>query len=412
LLHKFGNSLSKALAAAYPEIQWEDWMFQKVSRGFWSDTTNTRRFFTWLGKQIGVKSQEDWYSVTGTTLHRYNAYRVLSNFNNSISTALVAAFPELTWHRWKFYQAPKGFWKQPDNAKEFLEHLKLMRNIKKPLDWAKVTGTEIGKLGGSGLLQTYGNLDRALKILCNEDLGLNTFKLSNPQQKLWKELQQLNLAADFQVNYRHPLLVHPGTKRQMEFDFFSPSLSLAIEFQGAQHYTQAFHSDNLQRQQERDQEKRDSCKIAGIRLVEIAFFDWNENVSQLKKWISEAPKLEPPSKPQTTLDGRKTAPIFRLQDNNFLLAVDWRHDTDPRGWYSDASSNLTVLGGFLKSLMASEHIGMAPISTAEVAISFHVQLRSSSSFQKVLCWMESSGEHNGNGILSSVQGWKRSIRCL
>jgi hypothetical protein len=39
-----GNSLSKALAAAYPEHKWEVWKFSQVPKGFWKDDNNARNF--------------------------------------------------------------------------------------------------------------------------------------------------------------------------------------------------------------------------------------------------------------------------------------------------------------------------------------------------------------------------------
>lgn len=31
--------------------------------GYWTETTNQRKYMDWLGKQLGVLELEDWYSV-------------------------------------------------------------------------------------------------------------------------------------------------------------------------------------------------------------------------------------------------------------------------------------------------------------------------------------------------------------
>ena len=64
----------------------------------------------------------------------------------------------------------------------------------------------------------------------------------------------------------------------MQFDFFSPSLKLAIEFHGRQHYEDIdywmYHSSTIS-QRRRDEEKRKSCKEHGITLIEINHQEWN-----------------------------------------------------------------------------------------------------------------------------------------
>ncbi len=54
-----------------------------------------------------------------------------------------------------------------------------------------------------------------------------------------KLIQQLFPDEDVRLNYSHPDLLFEKSKALMELDIFLPSLSLAFEIQGAQHY--AFH---------------------------------------------------------------------------------------------------------------------------------------------------------------------------
>lgn len=59
----------------------------------------------------------------------------------------------------------------------------------------------------------------------------------------------------------------------LELDFYLPEIKIAIEVQGKQHYEYVpyFHGnyDGFLAQLKRDQIKRDTCAIEGIRLIEI-----------------------------------------------------------------------------------------------------------------------------------------------
>lgn len=56
-------------------------------------------------------------------------------------------------------------------------------------------------------------------------------------------------------------------------DFFIPSLKLVVECHGQQHRKQIKHfhktRQEFHKQQDRDQKKRDWCKLNGFRLIEI-----------------------------------------------------------------------------------------------------------------------------------------------
>lgn len=86
------------------------------------------------------------------------------------------------------------------------------------------------------------------------------------------------MADDWLVNYnKHPNLIHSRTGKPMELDFFSPSLRLAIEYQGMQHYQTGWRIvSHLEEQQMRDQEKRIKCQENQIYLLEIDCRDWEK----------------------------------------------------------------------------------------------------------------------------------------
>lgn len=78
--------------------------------------------------------------------------------------------------------------------------------------------------------------------------------------------------------------MHPSSGRPIEFDVFVSELSLAVEYQGKQHYEIVDRFDgkdpekaqqNLDERQERDQVKRDQATENNIKLWEIQYSDWD-----------------------------------------------------------------------------------------------------------------------------------------
>ncbi len=64
----------------------------------------------------------------------------------------------------------------------------------------------------------------------------------------------------------------------MELDAFVPSLKLAIEYQGEQHFRPLKYcggEKGLQKRKSLDQEKRKACKKNGIILIEIDYDKWD-----------------------------------------------------------------------------------------------------------------------------------------
>jgi hypothetical protein len=61
--HYYDNSLAKALVTIYSDHDWQEWRFQKLPIGWWTDIGNQRRYIAWFEKDIGIKSLEDWYAT-------------------------------------------------------------------------------------------------------------------------------------------------------------------------------------------------------------------------------------------------------------------------------------------------------------------------------------------------------------
>jgi hypothetical protein len=73
----------------------------------------------------------------------------------------------------------------------------------------------------------------------------------------------------------------------MELDVWIPSLKLALEYQGFQHYAWHFIYGPARFQQMRDLEKREECRKAGITLVAVPYW-WDNQKSSLLATIHKA----------------------------------------------------------------------------------------------------------------------------
>jgi hypothetical protein len=64
-------------------------------------------------------------------------------------------------------------------------------------------------------------------------------------------------------------------------DIYVPSLQLAFEYQGEQHYRETSLYGSPEEQKERDLTKRGICRDAGIFLIEIPYW-WNFDASRYR----------------------------------------------------------------------------------------------------------------------------------
>jgi hypothetical protein len=108
---RYGNSLAKMLSSVYPDHLWLEWKFRGTPRRYWTVAANQRKYLTWAGKELGIVKMDDWYSVTTSALLEKapGAAHFLGGLNDdSISKALMRAFPEHEWIRDRHIQSPKG----------------------------------------------------------------------------------------------------------------------------------------------------------------------------------------------------------------------------------------------------------------------------------------------------------------
>lgn len=108
-------------------------------------------------------------------------------YGNSLAKALPNVYPEHDWHVWRFHRSPRGFWKDPENIKDFCDAASVQLNITSHEQWYKVHGLELAKLGGGGLLTEYnGSLPKILS-LAYPKVDWRVWRFSQVPKRFWDD---------------------------------------------------------------------------------------------------------------------------------------------------------------------------------------------------------------------------------
>ena len=287
---QFDHSLARALEMLYPEIQWKQWKFQHVSNHFWKDIKNQRDYFQWLSKELSFQRPEDWYRLKVSDITKNHGHGLLAHhFGNSLVKALQQVFPEYNWQLWRFSQVPKGYWDSNSNIQAYMHWLADQLNIQTLEDWNTVDVKQVAALKGAFLVQNYGGLEALLQAIypLHSQAVQETSSIigSKGQTFLLKMVEEFFPGkGDILTNYRHPDLSRQLDSSRLELDIFLPSLSLAFEYQGKQHFEWNFQFGSAASQQQRDYKKRKECIKLGITLIEIPY-SWDHTSSSLLSLI-------------------------------------------------------------------------------------------------------------------------------
>jgi hypothetical protein len=283
LLQRYHGNLSDALLAIYPQYPWQPEKFTQLP------VTHHRKYMNWISEEYGVQSAHDWYALTTRHLREKGATAVLHHYGHSLLRLLQSVYPEFEWLPWKFRRSPYSYWQEVRHQKQCLEHIQQQLGFKDVLQWMHVDTQTVKRLGGSGLLAYFGgSLQKVLTSVYPEiEWPSRAAHLRTRQLNVWNFVRR---AVGLRTELEYRLYLN---RELVELDVYIPSLALAFEYQGEQHYHSSFHS-NVQYKQQllRDNHKMQLCKQLGITLVHIPYW-WKDSpqllVSTILKYRPDVP---------------------------------------------------------------------------------------------------------------------------
>eukprot|EP01114_Cavostelium_apophysatum_P020381 TRINITY_DN6811_c0_g1_i1.p1 TRINITY_DN6811_c0_g1~~TRINITY_DN6811_c0_g1_i1.p1 ORF type:complete len:459 (+),score=101.36 TRINITY_DN6811_c0_g1_i1:103-1479(+) len=134
-----------------------------LRRDQWRERENHKLFLDSLGKELGVKTLDDWYSVKRERIeNREGVQSLLSYYGRSLQKAIAASYPDHPWKTYRFSRVPTDFWKDPNNHRAFVEDLGKSLGFTTFEDWYKVKEEDFLQHHGSGLLRHHGHFSKAV----------------------------------------------------------------------------------------------------------------------------------------------------------------------------------------------------------------------------------------------------------
>eukprot|EP01127_Copromyxa_protea_P018899 TRINITY_DN6034_c0_g1_i2.p1 TRINITY_DN6034_c0_g1~~TRINITY_DN6034_c0_g1_i2.p1 ORF type:complete len:495 (+),score=68.20 TRINITY_DN6034_c0_g1_i2:18-1502(+) len=277
LLDHYSGSLFSALEDLYPDHNWKFYKFKTVPKNFWLSIQNQRNFFDNLAGTLGISKPEDWYTVSYKDIVANGGGGLMQRHKNSPYSVLSAVYPEYSWKPFLFLSISRSTSKDPEILESFMAYAKEKLQIQDIDDWSRVSGEQIRSLGGSQIVRHNGGWNKLLTRLYpdrNWDTKMKPFQKRAWQRWLLLVLRDLlPIGTEINEEYTHPTLKFlDSTKRSrahMKFDIFVPSLNLALEYQGRQHYSDVEFFGSHVTYRARDEEKVEACKQGGITLVSV-----------------------------------------------------------------------------------------------------------------------------------------------
>lgn len=277
-------SLCGALQSCFPEYQWHPWLFCFSSHSPNRFKWNFRSYFDWIADQLDIQRQEDWYSVSSRDIEDRRGSYFLQQTGGSLASALVTCYPEFAWMPWSFRHLPHTFWSDSKMQREYVDWIGEHFGIETMDEWLRVSKSSVMQIGGQvseRFLKYKGSWMQALYSVYPEYNWPSVMHSSEGQQKVFDMLQSLLPWSEIYTNYSFMY----SKKQTLELDFFLPSLSLALEYQGGQHHSPRFgQSNELEQRKRKDEQKRRVCSLKGITLIEIPFW-WQNSSSALVNTI-------------------------------------------------------------------------------------------------------------------------------
>jgi hypothetical protein len=141
---KSHRSLFNALKKFYPDHNWDPLRFSRIPKGSYTQSMQ-RAALERLGKQLGVKELDDWYSVSSERVKRSLTF-INNVYHSSLYNALKTLYPQHEWDPLKFSKVPHGYWNEPKTVNyyhELFSDWKREYNIRTVRDWHQLAPQKV-----------------------------------------------------------------------------------------------------------------------------------------------------------------------------------------------------------------------------------------------------------------------------
>ena len=262
---------------------------QIKDKNHWQNIENQRNFLKSIEKKFNFTKIDDWNRITNKTFIENGGSGLLNFFKGNIHTMLTTIYPS------------HYFDKKELKTKEFIKNLinyQINYNIQKKEDWYRISPE---KKYNCGNLPSKSLQKMLLSVHQDEEWNLNLFhhRSKKATQNWLKICLQKNFPQHFVIeSYLHPFYnlnynsnnndgnefdnsEYSLTKgKRLELDVFIPSLNLAFEYQGQQHFDEIPSFGCLEVYKKRDHRKYLLCEQHSINLVAIPYW-WDRSISSL-----------------------------------------------------------------------------------------------------------------------------------
>ena len=295
LLKHHGLSAFKAVMALIPapEGGWVEWHFSRVPQTYWRKKNNRVQYLKGLESKLGFNRPEDWYAVSQEMFEQHDGGGlIMSYYSGSPAVAAKELYPSVDWKPWLFTKVPPNFWAKKQNRVAYMRWLGMQLGFKTPEDWYTITRKALIDHHGAGLMQNhYGGSPAAVVVDCvPSDWAEKKFSVGLKRQKqLHAAVKKLFHNQEIKWNFKHPDIRFPKTNRPAELDIWLPTLRVAFEYQGEQHFIPIpawGGRKTLEEVQSRDRHKRQECKRLEILLLEIDY-NWDGTIKSLSDRIHQ-----------------------------------------------------------------------------------------------------------------------------
>jgi hypothetical protein len=268
LVSMYQGSVERIVKEIYPNFPWD---FSEVNLG--TKPAQKKRMAE-IFQSLRLHSINDWLGVSRNQMIKAGGRSLLQLYGNDMKKLLCSIFEDHQWEFGKMKFRPHVDYYHSSLEFNFkkLQRIQSLYGITTKNDWYRIP-LKFDEISVRNLLKL---------IYPDEKWDQTLFTLKSKktvQRILYTYIRNIYNQHFTLENYRHPLICYELLP--LEFDVFVPSISLAFEYQGAQHYDDLPSlSSHLSIYQERDKKKELLSFDHLIKLIEIPYW-WDQKIDSL-----------------------------------------------------------------------------------------------------------------------------------